>query len=944
MKLKIFRIVLGIGFAAACCVLLFLMGHGASANYMENSVDLGTVVKAEDIANMSHIIDPLVESAVTIDFGNPRNDNYISMDLGADCTYRVEFCLNNKSVGSFVVDSGPWATISVVADTITEIAITNDPETNAEQEASIQTEVLSKSILHLIPSFIVNATYDSVRFTILRGNGRYLIANVDTHTMDSISSHQRTTYNVIDFEIKQFEIEIGDNNFKKLEKKRVEALQIGFLYYMPDEEATVPAKVTSQGQKYDAEINLKGRWLSNTGVGDETNNHLASHKWSMGIELKGDFAIDGLQRFSIKSPERENSVYEYLLAELYREQGGVAMRNDFADVYVNGEYKGVLATEEFMEKRVIEHSQKREGPILKSDTDAVFSAQSKYQPSMSEELLTLRDSYGYWLPDVYSGNRNSQSEIIYNYTKYAVDLNDRYFRGEISFEEAFDVDLYIKKWIVCDVFQATHGEELDGLRHYYNPVTGKLEPIPNEGMVGWYTLYNAFDWIGPLISDVLSQAKYRKLYAELAPEILGSVDAFLEKQSGSIERITTIIRRDTPDWTFDSEFIHANVQNVRKYLDKESYAPPEANLDYNPEANLYNLRISNYNIAPIEVIGLATQQGEEVIPLDGDGNEIFPISRLSQAKQPDSVMEWNVSLPNNIDASNMKLKFRYWWDAQTSEAPVANNLFSFYAMGHMRGNDETRMHENVKNYIRGFASKQRIEFGFLLGDLVDYPTEEDYADAVAWLDTTKKPYYAVPGNHDEADGGILFDKHLGARTRYFRHENCLFILLDPDNDHGMDDDQLAMIKQALSENADAKNVFALTHEIVWRDPGNEHFASFDPGTDAVGQDAIDNFYGSVLPLFSGISSKLFFVAGNIGHYEEKDCAFHSVVDGVTYIATGLGSSKDNVVEFNVDANGGVTTRLVALNSAGNPNLLGKLEGFSKYGLSEAAEEASEEEQ
>jgi hypothetical protein len=101
----------------------------------------------------------------------------------------------------------------------------------------------------------------------------------------------------------------------------------------------------ANGKKYKIEARLKGTMT----------DHYLSDQWSFRIELDGDYAIWGMQKFSIQAPVTRSYLYQWMANELYRYHGGVAIRQDMIDVYVNGEYKGVYLLEEFFEKRINKH-------------------------------------------------------------------------------------------------------------------------------------------------------------------------------------------------------------------------------------------------------------------------------------------------------------------------------------------------------------------------------------------------------------------------------------------------------------------------------------------------------------------------------------------------------------------------------------------------------------
>jgi hypothetical protein len=142
-----------------------------------------------------------------------------------------------------------------------------------------------------------------------------------------------------------------------------------------------------------------------------------------------------------------------------------------------------------------------------------------------------------------------------------------------------------------------------------------------------------------------------------------------------------------------------------------------------------------------------------------------------------------------------------------------------------------------------------------------------------------------------------------------------------------------MIQSALAENRDVDNIFVFTHELIWLD-GNradKRFKDFVDnwgGTNPQIQLMIKQFYETILPMFADAGS-VYFIAGDAGKYDNGMQLFYGKFDGITYIATGLGSNtKDNILQFDVTTDGEVVIQLIALNGA-NPGALGRIENYAR---------------
>ena len=62
----------------------------------------------------------------------------------------------------------------------------------------------------------------------------------------------------------------------------------------------------------------------------------------------------------------------------------------------------------------------------------------------------------------------------------AKDLMEKFRLGELKTSEVFDVELLAKWFAVGDVMGAWHGFSFNNMRFYFNPITGKFEPVPDD--------------------------------------------------------------------------------------------------------------------------------------------------------------------------------------------------------------------------------------------------------------------------------------------------------------------------------------------------------------------------------------------------------------------------------------------------------------------------------
>lgn len=794
-------------------------------------------------------------------------DSYIAFYMGSDDTFEIGFHNDDKS-NTIVVNSGIWAT---------------------------KEEPNGKPIFHLIPEYISSIGYNRITVTPIRGDGDYFISQIVV--VPESEKAKFASYNQIDFEIKQYNIEMDEEAYQIILDNRADALALGVLH--TDEDSVVSGKVRAEGSNYSADIRLKGDLV----------DHLQGDQWSYRIELKGDYCIYGLQKFSLQPIATRNGIWEYLIYEMYREQGGVAIRYDFADVYVNGVYLGVFAVEEFMEKRVIENSLSREGPIIKYDEVALWNRGTFYVPlnAIVREFV------------VFSENKTIASENLNAYANYAITLLNKYIYQDEPVENVFDTDKYIILYSILDLFSSEHGRHEHNMRQYYNPVTALLEPIPFDESAFLYDsmfLTDIYQSNYIIIKDILESDINNMIFAKEMLEFLAEdYPNFIARQEEQLNNITITIQRDNPSFSMDVWQVNSKREQI---LNLDTPEEPEIYFEAKEDA----LYISIYNPNPISLKMLELYQEDAYIALDQD--IINPNTKMELLLPLDT---WNVTLT--------------WQTAYSDEIMTERSLeTSFFVVGHAYGtpNDGNALHPPVEGYVNSLSNNPFIEYAVFTGDISQYTEKEDYEYLNNLVEETGIEIIAVPGNHD-----ILYDQEnfydvFGSYYGYLENNANLFIWLDiqgelfSDNDARTDvpDIQLNMVENILSNKSNYDNIFVFTHEVLWYIENDAKYGSFKPHLNYNFSNIKSNFYTDLFPLFEQCEGDIYFISGDGGISNNQ--LYYENNGQYTYICSGVGGiSHDNTLEFYVYENGYVDIKLIALNGD-DPNALGRIQDYSRGGV------------
>ncbi len=498
---------------------------------------------------------------ITVNLGGVAHDNYLDIHLSPFDTYKIEFS-NGDDSESIYINTG----------------------VDAAGDQAYQ------KILHLVPAYIAQSGYRRITLYPINGDGIYAINHLSTEALtDPPLKANFAGYQIIDFDIPKLEFEIKAKDYQKIEEKRKEALALGI--HLADPSDYVPARVRFGGHNYKTEVRLKG----------DLTDHINTDKWSLRVEVKGGESILGMEEFSIQRQETRNGLWTYLINEMYREQGGIALRYMFVDVVVNGQYKGVYALEEGFTKLAVEHSLFRESPILKFNEYYLWEKRA-YVGDDTEPLLP------FWVNlEPFNQKKTLNSPSLSGYAQYGIDLLDRVVRREIVVEDAFDLEKSASYAAIMDVFATSHGNFWNNMRFYINPVTGKLEPIPFDDLAFYrdsedFYLYQKDEEI---INQMMENHTFLELYFQEITNLSANLEQFLERYSDQIDLFTYIIRRDNGNYSLVIKDILQRKEDI-----KDLYVDHGVRCTWQSAANGYTLLIDNANPLPtlVETIHLPGSQ------------------------------------------------------------------------------------------------------------------------------------------------------------------------------------------------------------------------------------------------------------------------------------------------------------------------------------------------
>jgi CotH kinase protein len=343
-------------------------------------------------------------------------------------------------------------------------------------------------------------------------------------------------------QINHLELRFKQDAIDRLSAKRQDAIKKSFLFSVPSD--YVEADLKYNDINFRVTARLKGDLV----------DHLLGNKWSFRVKVAGNNTIEGMKTFSLHHPKLRSDIMEWIYHKMMADEGVIALRYDFVTVSVNGKYLGIYAMEEHFDKRLIEHNQRREGPIIKFDETAFWHDWFRFESTgkKSEDVQLFKTAS--IVP--FKKYSTPQDELQYKYYLVAKKLLESLRSGRLKTSQVFDMDLMASYFAISEVLGAGHGKRWHNVRYYYNPVTSLLEPIAFDGCPGanidvwnknkgiFYTFH--YDVLNQLI---YSDPEFFSLFTKKIRVISSRnySELFFDKYDPGIIRRINILKKEFPN-------------------------------------------------------------------------------------------------------------------------------------------------------------------------------------------------------------------------------------------------------------------------------------------------------------------------------------------------------------------------------------------------------------
>ncbi|MCI0396739.1 MAG: CotH kinase family protein [Chloroflexi bacterium] len=390
-------------------------------------------------------------------------------------------------------------------------------------------------------------------------------------------------------------VDVDFLDYETLQDQRQEAVDGGA--FLADENDFVPAtmRLIEDGAPAPAETPVRIRLPAGLpGSGD---------KWPFEVRTRDNQLLLGMQRFSLQDPAANNWLNQWAFARSLEQAGLLAARYSFVHLVFNGADRGVYALQEGFGPELLAAYGRPAGVVVEYDTDRLWEAVRYFSGDAGAALADpianpTASDFLYFEVDTFRDATIAEDPELTAQKNNAIGLLRALQAGEAAASQVFDVEQYSRFLALVDLWGASEAVSLVNLRYYYNPDSGRLEPIGYNGN----PLHSEDARLDPgaLFDDPALQAAYVQAAQEMSrPEYLDQLQAGLDEEWQQLQQALAGEAELAPPWEAlrqRQELIHRSLnplQPVFAYLGSPTLAM-SATIQVDV-ANVLNL--------PVEVVG-----------------------------------------------------------------------------------------------------------------------------------------------------------------------------------------------------------------------------------------------------------------------------------------------------------------------------------------------------
>jgi hypothetical protein len=386
-------------------------------------------------------------------------------------------------------------------------------------------------------------------------------------------------------------VDMPFENYNLILSQRQEALQKGFI-------ASSETSFVTADLRFGAEI-IPVRMQLQSGLAQHLGD---DDKWNFEVVTRDNQQVLDQTRFNLIDPADNNWLWEWAYMEALRKEGLPAANYQFVRLFLNGDDRGIYAMQESFGSFFPGYDGRQSGPIVAYDVQPLLETAAYFGGDIEAAIadpstnLTLNNPQFVGVdtnPDPLIADDEQLSTQMNQATAFLRALQ----RGDVAASEGFDVAQYGRFLALADLWGAAGTLSPLNLTYYFNPQSGRLEPLSMNGnpMATSGRISHEATYQDPLI-----QAAYIRATADFSdPDYLVELEKDLNPQLEQLEQALRAETSQSPIWpqlAQRQEQLRLSLQPAQPiiaYLDSSEWV----------QEGILQVKVANVLNLPLEVLG-----------------------------------------------------------------------------------------------------------------------------------------------------------------------------------------------------------------------------------------------------------------------------------------------------------------------------------------------------
>jgi hypothetical protein len=317
----------------------------------------------------------------------------------------------------------------------------------------------------------------------------------------------------------------------------------------------VKASLKYNNEISNVKIRLKGDQL----------DHYNSNPPSYRVKVVGNKKVLETNKFSLQSFGARHFMTEWIFLKILEQQDVLSLRSDVVELNINNT-KTICTFEEHFTYHLTDRFNRAPGPIICISEDLFWNHgrlndSVKYKNEKEIYLNSPIKEFKYYAP------------LDSNIVKTAKNLLNDFRNKQKDVNEVFDVNKLAIHLATSDLTNTHHGLRWHNRRFYYNPLSGRLEPIGFDGS-NWKPL-SAFAFDDQFLislewSNLFSNKEFVKAYLFHLDRMSKKrfLDQFFNQYDHEINELENRIYKENLFHSSDYNFVYINAAWIRENINE----------------------------------------------------------------------------------------------------------------------------------------------------------------------------------------------------------------------------------------------------------------------------------------------------------------------------------------------------------------------------------------